>query len=135
MQARDRESGVAPQAAADEEYVLAGNEVVMASTLALMTGFSHGCCEAHRGAMAAKVAEQLQWLARSESLSCGMRQLLLRLQQRWQCSAEQASAARAPAPTQAPAPGADHIAARSAAPASHLTTPRVLWHAPLETLQ
>ena len=33
--------------AQDEEYLLPENEAALAATLALMTGFGHGCCDTH----------------------------------------------------------------------------------------
>src|SRR5260221_9490425 len=53
--------------AQDEEYLLPENEAALAATLALMTGFGHGCCDTHRPAMAARVAEQLENLADRKS--------------------------------------------------------------------
>lgn len=108
--------------ARDEEYLLAEGEAQLAATLALMTGFGHGCCEAHRPAMAGKVAEQLDSLASDGSFSPDMRALLQRLQQRWKAVSEACAAQRA---------------RRAEAPAESapLSSPRALWHAPLETLQ
>jgi hypothetical protein len=103
----------------DEEYLLSGDEAALAAALALMTGFGHGCCAAHRGPMAARVAEALGSLAHAmqgPSLSPGMQTLLLRLRARWAALAAHAQHSRAQEP---------------ATP----LTPDVLWHAPLETLQ
>ncbi|WP_370681665.1 hypothetical protein [Comamonas sp. GB3 AK4-5] len=134
----------------DEEYLLSEPEAVLAATLALMTGFAHGCCPAHKGPMAAKVADQLGALVHSlqgPKLSCDMQALLLRLRTRWMACAAHYTAHYAAdyaeqhmdslrrqlhsqaeaATTAALAPRPDHPAA------TH--TPEVLWHAPLETLQ
>ena len=43
----------------DEEYLLTEGEAQLATVLALMTGFSQGCCAMHRAPMARRVAEQL----------------------------------------------------------------------------
>lgn len=111
--------------ARDEEYLLAESEAVLAATLALMTGFSQGCCEAHRPLMAARVAEQLESLACAGGFSGDMRSLLGRLQQRWQAVAD----AGAPAHPRRAGSGAD------AEPLAPQPVPHVLWHAPLDTLQ
>lgn len=111
--------------AGDEEYLLAENEAALAATLALMTGFGHGCCDAHRPVMAARVAEQLEALACSAGLSADMRALLHRLRQRWQAVADAGAPVRS---RHAPAEGSRPMTA--APSAAH-----ALWHAPLDTLQ
>lgn len=127
----------------DEEYLLSEHEAVLAATLALMTGFAHGCCPAHKGPMAAKVADQLSALAHSlqgPQLSRDMQALLLRLRTRWTaCAAHYAEqhmeALRHQRHTQAEAAA---MAASVASSPNHPTTshtPEVLWHAPQETLQ
>ncbi|SDX99333.1 hypothetical protein [Delftia lacustris] len=108
--------------ARDEEYLLAEGEAQLAATLALMTGFGHGCCEAHRPAIACKVADQLQGLSGDSSFSPDMRALLQRLQRRWQAVSEASAAQRAPR-------------AEAAAETRHPSVAHALWHAPLETLQ
>jgi hypothetical protein len=111
--------------AQDEEYLLAENEAALAATLALMTGFGHGCCDAHRPVMAARVAEQLESLACAGGFSSDMRSLLGRLQQRWQAVADAGAPARsrrAMPEAAEPMPQAQPV-------------PHVLWHAPLDTLQ
>ncbi|WP_182286123.1 hypothetical protein [Comamonas testosteroni] len=50
----------------DEEYLLTEGEAQLATVLALMTGFSQGCCAAHRAPMAQRWATVAQVLARSE---------------------------------------------------------------------
>ncbi|MEX8191475.1 hypothetical protein [Comamonas guangdongensis] len=70
----------------DEEYLLTEGEAQLATVLALMTGFSQGCCAVHRAPMAQRVAEQLVRLA--DGLDGGersgdMRHFLQRLGQRW----------------------------------------------------
>ena len=66
----------------DEEYLLSENEAQLATVLALMTGFSQGCCAVHRSPMAERVAEQLLRMAHGAELSSDMRDFLLRLGQR-----------------------------------------------------
>ena len=70
----------------DEEYLLTEGEAQLATVLALMTGFSQGCCAAHRAPMALRVSAQLARMAegldgceRSED----MRHFLQKLEQRW----------------------------------------------------
>lgn len=70
----------------DEEYLLTEGEAQLATVLALMTGFSQGCCAVHRAPMAQRVAEQLARMA--EGLDGGdrsgdMRHFLQKLGQRW----------------------------------------------------
>lgn len=67
----------------DEEYLLTEGEAQIATALALMTGFSQGCCAVHRAPMAGRVSEQLAHMARAADLSADMRDFLLRLCQRW----------------------------------------------------
>ena len=117
-----------PSAAAgcDEEYLLTEEEAQLAATLALMTGFGQGCCPAHRAPMAERVAGQLARLADGPQVSPDMRSFLQRLGQRWQASAQR----------QLAADSAAHVSAQaSAAATTDLSTPRALWHAPLETMQ
>ena len=70
----------------DEEYLLTEGEAQLATVLALMTGFSQGCCAAHRAPMAQRVSDQLvrmtEGLDGSER-SDDMRHFLQRLGQRW----------------------------------------------------
>lgn len=127
------QSDVAEESAAagqDEEYLLTPAEARMAATLALMTGFSHGCCAAHRAPMAAKVAEQLAHLACAPAVSDDMRALLLGLRQRWQTTAAQAAAQGAS--NHPREPDAENAARGQT---NDFPSPHVLWHAPLETLQ
>ena len=70
----------------DEEYLLTETEAQLATVLALMTGFSQGCCAAHRSPMAQRVSDQLTRMA--EGLGGGepsgdMRHFLQKLGQRW----------------------------------------------------
>lgn len=109
--------------AQDEEYLLAESEAALAAALALMTGFGHGCCEAHRPVMAARVAEQLESLAGTGGFSDDMRSLLARLQQRWQAVADAGAPVRS-------------RRAEAAEPVPPVQpAPQALWHAALETLQ
>lgn len=116
-----------------EEYLLTESEAQLAATLALMTGFSQGCCPAHRAPMAARVAEQLAGMAHGAALSKDMQAFLLRLCQRWSVVAD------ALAPVSA-VPDEQHSGMYGQA-AKHATAPddlppsRVHWHASPETLQ
>ena len=107
----------------DEEYLLSPSEARLAATLALMTGFGNGCCAAHRAPMAARVGEQLTNMAHDAHLSADMRQLLLRLAQRWTAVAEATLSA-------AQTPGQMQAQASSDFP-SHPSN----WHSSPETLQ
>lgn len=82
---------VAAASGRDEEYLLTEAEARIATTLALMTGFSQGCCALHRAPMAERVAEQLAQMAHGSDLSADMRDFLLRLCQRWACVASSQS--------------------------------------------
>lgn len=68
----------------DEEYLLTESEAQIATALALMTGFSQGCCALHRAPMAGRVSEQLAHMARAADVSSDMRDFLLRLCHRWE---------------------------------------------------
>ena len=115
-------------ASRDEEYLLTESEGQLAAALALMTGFSQGCCAVHRGPMAQRVAEQLAQMARSNVNTPDMRDFLLRLAQRW------ASVGRSlqvqDTDTEADAVG-QPLNAHTTPPA----TPHVRWPATPETLQ
>lgn len=115
--------GDASSSRRDEEYLLTESEATTAAALALMTGFSHGCCPAHRSAMAGKVAQQLEQMAQGGAVSCGMRAFLLRLQQRWDAAAQELK------------PQSLVQSSRTNDPTHDISTPHALWHAPLETLQ
>ena len=70
----------------DEEYLLTETEAQLAKVLALMTGFSQGCCAVHRSPMAQRVAEQLARMAEGRDgndRSDDMRHFLQKLGQRW----------------------------------------------------
>ena len=69
-----------------EEYLLTETEAQLATVLALMTGFSQGCCAVHRSPMAQRVAEQLARMAEGRDgndRSDDMRHFLQKLGQRW----------------------------------------------------
>lgn len=127
----------------DEEYLLSEHEAVLAATLALMTGFAHGCCPAHQGPIAAKVADQLSALVHTlqgPQLSSGMQALLLRLRTRWTAAAAQHAQAhlddmRSQLQAQAAAAASAAMASDSADFTATPCTRDALWHAPLETLQ
>lgn len=128
MKKNNSEEKILEGPCADEEYLLAESEATLAATLALMTGFGHGCCEAHRPVMAARVAEQLESLSGAGGFSDDMRSLLARLQQRWQAVADAGAPVRSRHAVPEAADAAE--AMLSAQPA-----PQVLWHAALDTLQ
>jgi hypothetical protein len=71
-----------------EEHELPCIEAVLAGTLALMTGYSQALQAAthpeQRLLMGRKITRQLELLAEHSQLSCGFRQLLAGLSQRWQ---------------------------------------------------
>lgn len=128
----------APTASHDEEYLLTPEEAQWARALALMTGFSHGCCDAHRAAMAQGIAEQLHQLALGAGVSGDMRNLLIGLLQRWRNSAQQLAAAQVmPLTPAAMPPPAAHRTSMGAGDTvtPDVSSPHVLWHPPLETLQ
>ncbi|MBX3587006.1 MAG: hypothetical protein KF796_10190 [Ramlibacter sp.] len=77
---------------ADEEYRLPCAEALLASTLALMTGFAQGCCDPRRERMAAKVVSQLAQLAGHPVLSAEFRTMLWNLRGHWQAQLDQAQA-------------------------------------------
>ena len=112
----------------DEEYLLTEGEAQLATVLALMTGFSQGCCAAHRAPMAQRVADQLvrmtEGLDGSER-SDDMRHFLQRLGQRWATVAQVLAQ-----PEQEP---------EAQASASHFddefSNPQPHWHHSPETLQ
>lgn len=129
-----------------EEYLLTESEAQLAATLALMTGFSQGCCAAHRAPMAARVAEQLAGMAHGAALSKDMQAFLLRLCQRWSVVADALDAESAAQQREADAPDErpigigthHHTATHSMGQATaHDDFPpsRVHWHASPETLQ
>lgn len=123
----------------DEEYTLGEHEAVLAATLALMTGFAHGCCSAHKGPIAAKVADQLSALVhqmQGPALSADMQALLLRLRTRWTAAAAHHAQAHVQAMRESLF---DQVQPAATTPddTAPITPPYpdVLWHAPLETLQ
>ena len=75
-----------------EEHELPRIEAVLAGTLALMTGYSQALQAAlgpqHRLRMGGKIAENLSMLVDHPQLSLGFRQVMLRLQGRWQAMDE-----------------------------------------------
>ena len=66
-----------------EEYSMPCAEALLASTLALMTGYVQACCDDHRDAMVRKIVANLQFLAEQPSLTPHFRTLVQSLQQRW----------------------------------------------------
>ena len=98
---------------ADEEYALPAAEALLAASLALMTGYAHGCCDEHREPMAQKIVQHLLGLSQHPQLSPGFQTLLWNLHFRWLQQSRTATTAHPP-------PAAD------AAP---------LWHKAPETVQ
>jgi hypothetical protein len=66
-----------------EEYTLHSTEALLAGTLALMTGHTQACCDAHRDAMAAKIVTHLSTLSADPLLSPEFQTLLWSLRVRW----------------------------------------------------
>jgi hypothetical protein len=55
----------------DEEYLLSEQEAVLAATLALMTGFAHGCCPAHKGPLPPRwPTSSVPWCTACRGRSC-----------------------------------------------------------------
>lgn len=67
----------------NEEYTLPGTEVLLAGTLALMTGHVQVCCSTHREAMVGKIVSNLATLSADPMLSPGFKTLLWSLRGRW----------------------------------------------------
>lgn len=112
----------------DEEYLLTEGEAQLATVLALMTGFSQGCCAAHRAPMAQRVSDQLvrmtEGLDGSER-SDDMRHFLQRLGQRWATVARVLAQSESGAQAQASAPPSN----------DEFSNPQPHWHHSPETLQ
>ncbi|KGH32387.1 hypothetical protein [Comamonas testosteroni] len=112
----------------DEEYLLTEGEAQLATVLALMTGFSQGCCAAHRAPMAQRVADQLvrmtEGLDGSER-SDDMRHFLQRLGQRWAIVAQVLAQPEQEPEAQASASRFD----------DEFSNPQPHWHHSPETLQ
>jgi hypothetical protein len=100
--------------AADEEYAMPCAEALLASALALMTGYVQGCCDDHRTQMAQKVVQNLLHLSEHPMLSPDFKTLLWNLHTRW---LQQTHPARTTA---------DHGDRPTATP---------LWHTTPETVQ
>lgn len=86
-------------------------EALLASTLALMTGYAQACCDGHREVMAGKTAASLLVLSKHPRMSPGFRDLALRLHDRWTVEARGPDDAFSP------------------------TAPRALWHTTPEVIQ
>lgn len=67
----------------NEEYTLPSTEVLLAGTLALMTGHVQACCGTHREAMVGKIVSNLATLSADPMLSPGFKTLLWSLRGRW----------------------------------------------------
>lgn len=70
-------------AGADEEYAMPSAEALLASSLALMTGYVQGCCDDHRTQMAQKVVHNLLHLSEHPMLSPDFKTLLWNLHTCW----------------------------------------------------
>ena len=66
-----------------EEYSMPCAEALLASTLALMTGYVQACCDDHRDAMGRKIVANLQFLSESPLLTAHFRTLVGNLRGRW----------------------------------------------------
>ncbi len=121
-----------PCASRDEEYLLTESEGQIAAALALMTGFSQGCCAVHRSPMAQRVAKQLAQMAHNAVNTPDMRDFLQRLAQRWASVGRSLQAQDRDAdPYPEPDVSSHHLNAHTPSPA----TPHVRWPATPETLQ
>ena len=112
----------------DEEYLLTETEAQLATVLALMTGFSQGCCAVHRSPMAQRVAEQLARMAEGRDgndRSDDMRHFLQKLGQRWATVAQVLAQPEQEPEAQASAPRFD----------DEFSNPQPHWHHSPETLQ
>ena len=110
----------------DEEYLLTEGEAQLATVLALMTGFSQGCCAVHRAPMAQRVSDQLARMADGldgRARSGDMRHFLQKLGHRWAQVAQ--VLAQPESDQQAAEPGFD----------DEFTQPQTHWHNSPETLQ
>ena len=95
-----------------EEYSMPCAEALLASTLALMTGYVQACCDDHREVMGRKIVTNLQFLSESPLLTAHFRTLVGNLRGRWLQQAGMADVVEH-------APGAQ----------------RVLWHTAPDILQ
>ena len=68
---------------ANEEYTLPSTEVLLAGTLALMTGHVQASCGTQREAMVGKIVSNLATLSADPMLSPGFKTLLWSLRGRW----------------------------------------------------
>lgn len=67
----------------NEEYSMPCAEALLASTLALMTGYVQACCDDHREVMGRKIVTNLQFLSESPLLTAHFRALVGNLRGRW----------------------------------------------------
>ena len=110
----------------DEEYLLTEGEAQLATVLALMTGFSQGCCAAHRAPMAQRVSDQLARMADGldgHARSDDMRHFLQKLGHRWSTVAQ--VLAQPESDQQSAEPSFDN----------EFNQPQTHWHHSPETLQ
>ena len=66
-----------------EEYSMPCAEALLASTLALMTGYVQACCDDHREVMGRKIVANLQFLSEQTMLTAHFRTLAGNLHARW----------------------------------------------------
>lgn len=67
----------------NEEYAMPCAEALLASSLALMTGYVQGCCDDHRSLMAQKIIQHLVTLSQHPMLSPDFKTMLWNLHTRW----------------------------------------------------
>ena len=110
----------------DEEYLLTEGEAQLATVRALMTGFSQGCCAAHRVPVAQRVSDQLARMADGldgHARSDDMRHFLQKLGHRWSTVAQ--VLAQPESDQQTAEPSFD----------DEFNQPQTHWHHSPETLQ
>ena len=83
------------EARQDEEYAMPCAEAMLASALALMTGYVQGCCDDHRALMAQKIVHHLVTLSQHPMLSPDFKAMLWNLHSRWLQQAQQGLASAA----------------------------------------
>jgi hypothetical protein len=81
----------------NEEYTIPCAEVLLAGTMALMTGHVQACCDVQRDAVAGKIVSNLAALAEDPRWSPGFKTLLWALRERWQNQGQEAALAQLPA--------------------------------------
>jgi len=97
MDHTEQDPGASDPTGPDEEYAMPCAEALLASSLALMTGYVQGCCDEHREPMAQKIVEHLLSLSQHPLLSPDFKSLLWNLHTRWLQQSRRASASSASA--------------------------------------